>query len=80
MNPSIICLHPVQLIHPDGSSARGVAVRVSTDDASIRTSLPARAGDVVVIAGLFDHFMVKAAAVVTGTSSNGLSVRFGLVG
>ncbi|MBM3270706.1 MAG: hypothetical protein FJZ01_23995 [Candidatus Sericytochromatia bacterium] len=76
MNPSIICLHPVQVVHPVGDPARGVIVRLSTEEGVIRTRLQARSGDVVVLAGMFDHFLVKAAAVVTHVAANGFSFRF----
>ncbi len=76
MNPSIACLHPVQVIQPDGGAGRGVLVKVSTEEGMIRSKLKPKVGDVLVVAGIFDHFIVKAAAVVTGLSSSGFTIRF----
>jgi hypothetical protein len=75
MNPSIVCLHPVQVIQPDGGAGRGILVKLSTEEGVIRTKLKPNAGDVLVVAGIFDHFIVKAAVVVTGLSSSGFSFR-----
>lgn len=78
--PSVVCLLPLQLILAGGTAVRGVLVRVSLDQATIRVSSQVSArlsvGDVLVIAGFFDGFLVKAAAVVKAVVKGAIEIRF----